>query len=237
MNLPPRWEDDPLSAFVGQSFRNALATFVHKSEAYGLLLRVDTAYLKIAENLVRPPNVLSALLLLRSHSAYRAGCRLALSGQASETFPLLRASLEYALYALHIHIDETLEEVWMRRHDDFDAMRQVKKKFQHVSVIATLRNCDNQLCPIIESLYERTIDFGAHPNERAVTGSMIMNEENGGVELQQIYLHSDSLSLDHVLKTTAQIGVGSLCIFQHIFRERFELLGIGDIIHELRQKL
>ena len=59
----------------------------------------------------------------------------------------------------------------------------------------------------------------------------------GRVEIQQNYLHGDSLSLDHGLKTTAQAGLGSLCLFQHIFLERFRILGIQDMIDQLRREL
>jgi hypothetical protein len=191
----------------------------------------------IGENLVNPPDVFGALLLLRSHSAFRAACRLSMSGQVSDAFPVLRACLEYSLYALHINHQPGLGEVWLRRHDDEATRRAVKQEFQHIAVMKTLRARDAALLPIIEQLYERTVDFGAHPNERAITGSMLLEQQPGCVELHQVYLHDDSLSLDHALKTTAQIGVGSLCILRHIFRQRFEILGLQDVIDQLRREL
>jgi hypothetical protein len=113
----------------------------------------------------------------------------------------------------------------------------VRRDFQHVTVMETLRIRDQKLHAIIEQLYERTVDFGAHPNERAITGSMTLQKQPNRVVLQQIYLHGDSLSLDHVITTSAQIGLGSLCIFQLIFRERFEILGLRDVIDQLRREL
>lgn len=160
-----------------------------------------------------------------------------MSGQVPDTFPVLRACLEYALYALHINANPALGEVWVRRHDDAASLRRVRQEFTHTAVIATLEAKDANLHPVIQQLYERSIDFGAHPNERAITGSMTIQREPGRVELQQIYLHGDSLSLDLGLKTTAQIGLGCLCIFQHIFLERFRILGIQDMIDQLRREL
>lgn len=237
MSLPPRWGDDSLSSFLDQAFKNTLTTFVRKYPGFELLLRIDGSFLRIGENLVNPPDILGAALLLRSHSAYRGACRLATSGQAPDTFPVLRVCLEYALYALHINTNPPLGEVWMRRHDDEGAKRLVRREFQHVAVMDTLRGHDANLHPIIEHLYERAVDFGAHPNERAMTGSMQLEEGPDRVVLQQIYLHGDSLSLDHVIKTTAQIGLGSLSIFRHIFRQRFDLLGIQDVLDQLRREL
>ncbi len=57
------------------------------------------------------------------------------------------------------------------------------------------------------------------------------------MHIQQLYLHSDGLPMDFALKTTAQIGICSLHLFQWIFKERFSLLGITDRLQALRQGL
>ena len=235
--LPPQWSDDTLSEFLDQAFRNTLATYVHKNPGFAQLSHLDQIFLRIGENLVNPPDILAAVLLLRSHSAYRAACRLSLSGQVTDSFPQLRACLEYALYALHISQNIGLGEIWLGRHDDETSRRTVRHKFQYNRIMKTLLKVDAALHSIIEDLYERTVDFGAHPNERAVTGNMEMYEDKERVEFNCIYLQSDSLALDHAIKTTAQIGLGSLCIFQHIFLQRFQLLGLENEIDQLKQEL
>ena len=233
MSLPPRWGDDSLTEFIQRAHQNVLATFVHKSSAFGYLLKIDRAFLRIGENLLNPSNPIAASLLLRSHSAFRAACRLAMSGQAVDTFPSLRACLEYAMYALHIDTNEDLAEIWFRRHDSEHSLREMKKRFRHVEVARTLEERDASLHSDISKLYERTIDFGGHPNERAISGSATITRQDGRVEIQNIYLHEDSLALDHVLRTTAQVGVGSLMVLRHVFKQRFDLLGIRDTIDEL----
>jgi hypothetical protein len=84
--------------------------------------------------------------------------------------------LEYALYALHINKDPPLAELWLQRHDDDVSMRAIRNQFQHKKVIGTLQNTDPDLCDAIVLLYKRTIDFGAHPDERAITGSMEIDD-------------------------------------------------------------
>jgi hypothetical protein len=237
LSLPPRWADDSLSAFIDQAFRNTLATFVHKRSETELLIEIDESFMKIGSNLLNPSDVIGALLLLRSHSAFRAACRLAMSGQISDALPSMRACLEYALYALHINSNPPQGELWIRRHDDDASLRAVRREFTYSNVIKTLRLRNAALCSTIEVLYERTIDFGGHPNERAVTGSMTMSRADDRIEMQQIYLHGDSLLLDHGLKTTAQVGLGSLCIFGYLFKERFEILRVQPVIDELKAKL
>jgi len=212
MRLPPYWGDDALSDFIGAAFNNTLATFVQKAE-FRLLVTIDKNFVRIGENLAYPPDFIGAFLLLRSHAAFRGACRMATSGQVGETFPLLRLCLEYGLYALHIHSHAGFGEIWMRRHDDKEALKRCKASFRHGDVIATLKDRDANLYKTIDDLYERTIDFGAHPNERAISGSMRLKEENDRNTFQLIYLHGgDAISLEHALKTTAQIYVKELVL-------------------------
>jgi hypothetical protein len=102
MNLPPKWGDDSLTDFIKQAFGNVLAAFVRKP-SFGVLMAVDKNFMKIGENLVNPPDILAAFLIHRSHAAFRGACRMAASGQVTETHPLRRACIEYGLYALHIN--------------------------------------------------------------------------------------------------------------------------------------
>lgn len=237
LSLPPRWADDSLSAFFDQAFKNVLGTFVRKQSETALLIEIDESFMKICSNLLNPSDVIGALLLFRSHSAFRAACRLAVSGQISDAFPSMRSCLECALYALHINANPPKGELWIRRHDDDNSLRDVRREFAYSNVVRTLRQRDAALCSSIEDLYDRTIDFGGHPNERAVTGSMNMTKADGRIEMEQIYLHDDSLFLGHGLKSTAQVGLGSLCVFSHLFKERFAILGIQFTIDTLKAKL
>lgn len=235
--LPPHWADDRLSDFIGQAFSNTLATFVNKKLQCQILVRIDGAFFTACQNLLNPQDWIGALLILRAHAGFRAACQLAMNGHITESFPVLRACLEYSLYALHINRNPELGEVWFGRHEDEESLKAIKQEFTIRNVKDTLRNTDEKLSQIVDELYERTIDFGAHPNERAITQSMTINRGDGRIEIQQIYLHGNSLALDHGMKTTAQIGLGSLCIFQNIFRERFDILGISAAIDELRRNL
>jgi hypothetical protein len=75
-----------------------------------------------------------------------------------------------------------------------------------------------------ETVYQRTIDFGGHPNERAVTGNMKMVEGEDRREMLAILLHGDSVQLDMALKTAAQAGAISMELLEVPFRAKFELL-------------
>ena len=160
-----------------------------------------------------------------------------MSGEAPETFPLLRACLEYALYVVHINRNPGHGEIWLRRHDDDAARSKAKRNFQHVTVMETLERADATLAGQIKKLYERSIDFGAHPNERAMTGSMHIEEVSDGKVFSANYIHGDALVLAHLLKTTAQVGVGALLMLSIVFRDRFRLLTIDMSLDRLKTVL
>jgi hypothetical protein len=237
LKVPPYWSDDPLSAFMTDAFKNSLASFVRRQGEYQVLLRIHRCFAKACDNLSNPPNFLAAVLIVRSHAAYLAAVRLAMSGQLPETFPLLRTTLEYAFYALHIDNDPESGVIWLQRHETTESLKAIKKTFQHVAVMGTLKSADAQLHATLEMLYERTIDFGGHPNERGVAGSMTLTETEDRKNFGAKLLDDNELALAHAAKTSAQIGTGALCIFEIIFRDRFRLLGIDLDLESLKSFL
>lgn len=236
-SLPPKWTNDLLSEFANDAFRNMLATFVQKKPQFETLVQIDRLYVEISKNLSHPENVLAPLFVFRSHSAFRTGCQLASGGQVSESFCVLRACLECAVYCLHIYEHDSLGEVWLRRHDDEASLKATKNEFSHGRVMTTLRNNDPKLCATIQSLYERTIDFGGHPNERSITSSMVTETSEKEVGVKQFYLHGDSPYLEHGLISSAKIGLGGLYILRQVFRERFDILDITSGLDQLKTKL
>jgi hypothetical protein len=234
---PPGWGGDKLTEFATHAISNSFASYVQMRPAVDVLIEIDEIFHKAAENLRNPPDFLGAMLLLRSHFAYRAANRLAMSGEASETFPLLRACLEYALYAVHINRNHGYGEIWLRRHDDEAALAKARRTFQHVAVMETLKSVDERLAQQIKGLYERAIDFGAHPNERAMTGSITVEEVSDGKVFAGVYMHADRVVLSHLLKTTAQVGLGALLMLSIVFRDRFRLLAIDMNLDRLKTKL
>jgi hypothetical protein len=72
--------------------------------------------------------------------------------------------LEYAAYAVHIHRDPGLGKVWLDRHQGPVSMKAQKNAFSHRKVAASISAAR------FEDMYQRTIDFGGHPNERSVMG-------------------------------------------------------------------
>lgn len=234
---PHGWADDSLTEFIESAHHNRFATFANKKDWSQRLIALDGCFVRIAKDWLNPRDLLIPFFFLRCHSAYRAACEHAMVGQVTDAFPQIRASLEYAGYALHIHKNPGLAETWLRRHDDDAATKAVKNAFTVANVRATIEKANRHAARVFAELYERAIDFGGHPNERAITGSMKMTDLGDRKLYESIYLHGDGLALDHALKTTAQTGVCALDILQAVLPERFELLGVRADLLELRKGL
>ena len=128
-DFPDDWTNDSLSEFIDIAVNNIAATYAKDKNEYPLLSEIDSIYLEIAKALNRPgERIVEAVLLLRSHSAFRAAVMLAMSGMLPETFVQLRNCLENSLYSLHIYKNKGHDEIWMNRHVDEDSLRAVKNK-------------------------------------------------------------------------------------------------------------
>ncbi len=235
--LPPGWANDDLTAFIQLATDNIKATFHNKKKAFNVLKDIDSYFLEITDNLLNAPDFLASLFLLRTHSTYRAACRLSLSGQVPETFILLRNCIEYPLYALHINRNPDVSEKWINRHKDEESLKTMRNEFQYGRVIKTLESIDPEICRTSKLLYKRAIDFGAHPNERSITSSLKVIQKGDRTEFKQIYLAQDSKQLLHGLKSTAQAGLCALYIYRHIFKQRFNIIGLTQKMDRCRATL
>jgi hypothetical protein len=99
--------------------------------------------------------------------------------------------------------------VWLNRHQDEAGMKASKKAFQHVAVAASVVAANQHAGKRFEDLYQRTIDWGGHPNERSVTGNMRVIKEPDRRVMLAIMLHGDGVALEMALKTVAQCGMVS----------------------------
>ena len=204
---PPGWANDELTKFLQEIHQLQYATFHNKKEAVGQLMAIDELFVRVSENWMNPPSEVEAMLFVRCHAAFRAAAGEAMAGQAVECYRQCRGMLEIAAYAVHIHRDPSLAKVWLNRHQDEAGMGASKKAFQHTTVAASVATANQHAGMRFKELYQRKIDWGAHPNERSVTGNMKMIEEPDRRVMLAILLHGDGVELDMALKTEVRDGV------------------------------
>ena len=148
---------------------------------------------------------------------------------------VLRGCLESALYGLYMAGDTNRQEIWLRRHDDVASRNRVKGEFTIGTVLKHLETVDAKTHGIVKALYDRTIDYGAHPNERAISTQIKTESSGPHHEFTAQYLLCGDMPHKVCLKSSAQIGICCLDIFCNVYRDRYRILGIDLRLDQIRQ--
>lgn len=233
----PAWGGDPLSTFLSLAQQNERVSPLKLPDVYALLQRVHAA-IDAGETIKeRNPNQLpTRLLMARAHAAWLAAVRLGMSGQTVEVYPLVRAVIEASWYALHLAKDPNPParvEIWLGRGDDDDAKARCKDEFRVANVRATHSALDADTANALQTLYERTIELGGHPNERGVLAATTRTETEQDYTFETVFLSGSPLLIAAALKTAVEAAVGALKTFHLIFPERFTTMGVDRDVEKL----
>jgi len=234
---PEDWGEDSLTEFLDLIRDQQFATFANKQQYYKNLSFIDECFVRLANNLHHSKHLLVPHFLYRAHAAFRLSCATSMAGQSPETFLATRSCLEHAGYALLIFDQDQLGDRWLRRSENKDIAKYLRRKFGIENIKKAVSKRDRHLWSIFEKLYSRSIEHGAHPNEMALTGNADIREEEDQIRYFQIYLHGDGVMLEHALKSTAEVGLCALHVFQWMYQERFEILGLREVLFQLRRKV
>jgi hypothetical protein len=201
---------------------------------YDIIERIDRCFVRAGKNLVKLQFPMTGAFLLRCQYAFKTAAGMAFAGQVVETFVMQRSVLEYAGYCLVICKTPSLEGVFLGRHTSTEAMTAQKEAFKIRPVKLAVRRCDTTLADHFDKDYERSINFGGHPNPHAALSAMVPDEREGLNSLTVLAISNEPKIVVHALKCTAQVGLTALCVLQHVFKEKFELLGIRQEIDALK---
>ena len=234
---PAGWGEDCLSEFVDLARHNLFATFDNKKPQYAKLQNIDDVYLQLLDDLTDPDDPLVAVLGLRSHAAYRGAVILAMMGLLVEASAVCRTMLESAGYALIVSCKPTLGEVFLNRSSSISGRNRVRREFSHSKVVATLNTLDHEKAKRYSKLYETLIDFGGHPNEQGVTGSLTIEESESLKRISSQYLHGDGIALDFSMKTIARTSVCALETLELAMEREFRERGASSALATLQRGL
>jgi hypothetical protein len=222
---PDLW-DRSLFQYVEDCWSNSLAVVGNKNVVAQRLAAIDDIFEDI-HPILKPSStaqLVPAFLLLRSFNAFRASVMVCLA-LPTDSYPLQRSCLENAGYARLISTTPKLSEHWLNRDDDSGS----KSRFSNRAIREAIASSDEELTLIYQELYERIIDFGAHPNEKSVTANVVKNSMKTD-NLQFVMLGGDGLALDHGLRTCAQVGICALKVLDLVFGELFEKIDFKEKI-------
>ncbi len=61
-----------------------------------------------------------------------------------------------------------------------------------------------------------------------------INNSADQIEFKSNYLDQDSVALRTAMKTTAQVGVCALSLFRAVYPERFDIMGVTDLLRHVK---
>ena len=224
-----------LQEFFDVVHSNQRANRINFPQWYTFIERIDDCFARAGANLINPTPVLTGMLLLRCQYAFKTAAGMALAGQIVEPFAILRSVLEDAGYCLTIYETPALESVFISRHFGVEEMRAQKDAFKISVIRAVIGRYDAKLAEVFNELYQRSIDFGGHPNPYGSFSALVLDGRGEQTGMMAVAISDDPKMVAHALKSTAQIGLTALHILQHVFKEKFELLGIRQDIEALRR--
>jgi hypothetical protein len=229
--------EDSLQKFFDTVHSNQSVNRAKFSQWYEIIELIDDCFARAGTDVMNPKPFTITTPLGRSQYAYKAAAGLALAGQVNEAFVMLRSVLEYAGYCLTIYEKPSLQSVFLNRHNGDSEMRAQKLAFRISAVRTTGERHDAALADTFDQLYQRTIDFGGHPNPYGSVGTTVFDERDGETTMKIVAFSDDPLIVEFGLRSTAQAGLTALFILLHVFKEKFELLGIRRVIDALKKVL
>lgn len=234
---PPGWGSDPVSEFINRASQNTYATYVRNRKSYDRLKQINDIFLELNQHWISSDDILCSFFFRRSHASYLGAIRFSLSCQIPEAFLVMRGCLENALYGVYTHDNNEKQHIWISRDKDPSARKKVLNEFKMGNIFNFFEKVDSKTCAVAHELYDSTIDYGAHPNRKAVLGSIRQRKEGETVCYDMEYITNDNTFSRLGLKRNMQVGLCTLKIFRNIYAQRYDLLGLTDKINKLEQGL
>ncbi len=216
------WGKDTLSKNIEAAFFNIGVSFL-KLRSYCECLTKAAEIFDDAIKLLSYSDLkglVSISLFGRAYGCFIGAVRLSCSGQITETWVLLRACIENSLYAFYIADNPEYATVWVERHDSETHKKKCKKVFTIGNIWKALEAKSQSITKEAKVCYEDTIDWGAHPNERALFLNLEDKQDSSGYKLN--VLNTDEVVMRHSLCTVLSTVSLVFKIFALIYPDEFK---------------
>jgi hypothetical protein len=239
---PLGWADDPLSGFQALAQSNEFGTFANLPECQQLLADLDNVLMRCAEHcanqVLKREEPAGLLLFLAAHNNFRASVRLVAAGQCLPTYATGRAALEYALYGWYFLHSHGAAQRWHQKPPDKEKRREWAKEFQFSAIVRELDKRQPNTARAGRYLHQLAIDFGGHPNDKALYSNMAMvDREDGGKEIQMRYLHTWGFLFAGTIKFLVEVGLCIVDLCRHADAQAVDILGLEGTFHRLVGRL
>ncbi|MCJ8601071.1 hypothetical protein MWH03_00555 [Klebsiella pneumoniae] len=114
-------------------------------------------------------NAATMVLAMNSYMMLSSAVHMALSGHQVAVLPVARNALESACYAFLTSSDEEMSAIWFNRDKSKTAAGKCRRNFTIGATEAKLKHISPDMADYVRSVYEATIEYGAHPNIKAIS--------------------------------------------------------------------
>jgi hypothetical protein len=232
-------EESELRRFLQIAHDSSAEAMDELEQPLHFLSKIDDLFVDFSKHLGKLRSPTASILLLNSHACVRAAARLAIGGQLLPVFIPLRGSIESALYANAMMLKPSLQDIWLKRDRSQTARRRCRDVFSIAKMFRYLYDAhERKFADGVREMYNTTIDFGAHPNNRLLLGSTLIEElETGQHQLTFTYIHgARSFELRQSIVACAETALAVFFIALIAFEQHPDLELLNDRALELQER-
>ena len=229
------WPKTTLFTFLTSANNNNLISLVKLKGYMRVLSDLVDAFEKANRKLAysNDDELVIASLFARAYGSFLASIRLSSSGQLTDSWAQSRASLECGLYAFYMHDDPRLIHLWTSRQKTEQHRKDCRKHFQHKKIVDKLKVNHSSLANRADQLYQKCIDYGAHPTEWSVAINWQILQEGGRQLTRLNLLNSDKAFMPGCLVFNADVGLCVLSIFNLAYPDEFKAANMPIVISNI----
>ena len=222
---------DELTKRISHAWHNIRTTWSQHKPVVQLLSSINDLFMEYGEvfsKLSKEADIesLPAAFLARAYGCYLAAVRISSSGQFAEAFVMFRACIENALYGYYIKENPELGNIWAERHQSKEAGKLMRKKFNLGKIVGFLVTREPKVGTYIKDMYEKSIDFGAHPNVFSIGCNLEYVEDEQKTVIK--IFNTDAFFLGRCLLANARFGLGCLLVFNLIYPKELRSRGVPE---------
>lgn len=231
------WGNDKLTQNIEMAFCNIGVSFINLKPHFKLLQKANEIFIDAFEQITTDTieKEIACLLFGRAFGCFLGAVRLSSSGQMTETWILLRALIENCLYAFYIFESPERADIWVNRHKDETSNKKCKDTFKVGSIWAELKIRSKRTANEAKTLYDKAIDWGAHPNERSLFPNLVPKPNGSGLSLRLVNANPAFIRASVIY--TIRTSLFTFRIFNLVFPEVFGQPKIDIKIQNLDRQL
>lgn len=180
------WGKDKLTYEIEAAFCNIGVSFINLKPYFELLQKADEVFVDACELMTWKTldGFITHSLFCRARGCFFGAVRLSCSGQLTETWVLLRALIENSLYGFYILGNPKRAEIWTNRHENEDSRNDCRNTFAIGKIFSELRDRSTAIAQESQDFYNKSIDWGGHPNERSLFPNIVLKQDDSGYALR-----------------------------------------------------